>query len=104
MGMKRISLVSQIILLPFIIVMLIMLLSSVLEFSQRGERASLERIETTIEKYAVQCYASEGSYPPDLTYLVNNYGLILDEEKYYYEYNIFASNIRPDIHVFSRIN
>ncbi|MBN2222724.1 MAG: hypothetical protein JW708_10995 [Vallitaleaceae bacterium] len=58
-----------------------------------------EEIESVIRKYAIFCYAQEGSYPNDLSYLEENYGLIIDEEKYLYYYEIFASNIMPDIEV-----
>lgn len=58
-----------------------------------------EEIESIIRKYAIFCYAQEGAYPEDLSYLEDNYGLIIDEDKYIYYYQIFASNIMPDIEV-----
>lgn len=60
-----------------------------------------EELEGIIRQYAVACYAQEGSYPPDLGYLVDHYGLVLDRERYVYFYDIFASNIMPDIQVVS---
>ncbi len=60
-----------------------------------------EQLEGVIRKYAVACYAQEGSYPADLAYLSENYGLILDTEHYVYFYEIFASNVMPDIQVVS---
>lgn len=66
--------------------------------------ASFERVnsvEEAIRKAAVQCYAIEGSYPP-LDYLVENYGLIINESAYYYHYEIIASNIMPVIAVYKK--
>ncbi len=56
-----------------------------------------DAIRQSIEKAAVQCYALEGNYPPDLKYLEENYGIQIDEGKYHYDYFAFASNIKPVI-------
>ena len=45
------------------------------------------------------CYAAEGSYPSDLNYLKERYGIQVDETRYTVYYNIFASNLMPDITV-----
>lgn len=63
-----------------------------------GEQEALQ-IKKIIQSESVQCYALEGAYPPDLEYLVKNYGLILNHKRYYYDYTIFASNISPQIEV-----
>lgn len=72
-------------------------------FRKSGGRIRSDSIENTIRKYAIQCYASEGSYPPNLDYLVDNYGLILDKRNYFYHYEAFSSNFMPDIAVYSRM-
>lgn len=95
----RLNVLSQIIGLPFIIVMILLLSGQLLTYGNKNDDIQLRHIQETLEKYAIQCYASEGSYPPHLDYLVENYGLILNEDKYNYEYHIFASNIMPDIGV-----
>lgn len=61
-----------------------------------------EIIKEAIERACVQCYALEGSYPPNLEYLSKNYGLILNNEKYFYYYEIFASNVMPYVEVYER--
>lgn len=55
-----------------------------------------------IIKSAVQAYAIEGFYPPDITYMEDNYGLIIDHDKYVISYNVFASNIMPEIEIYLR--
>jgi type II secretory pathway pseudopilin PulG len=59
-------------------------------------------VRDTVLAYVAQCYALEGAYPPDLEYLAEKYGLQLDTGRYIYFYNIYASNIMPDVRVFVR--
>ena len=59
-------------------------------------------IEQAISAAMLQCYALEGSYPPDVNYLAENYGVIINRELYYYHYEVFASNVRPEISVTPR--
>jgi len=60
------------------------------------------RIKEAIEMACIQCYAIEGSYPPDLEYLRDNYGIVLDHDRYYYYYEIFASNVMPVVEVYEK--
>ena len=52
-----------------------------------------------IERAAVLCYALEGFYPPQIKYLEEKYGLIVDRDKFLVHYSTFGSNIRPEISV-----
>ena len=67
----------------------------------RSEEARLQ-LEAAVRKSAVACYAAEGIYPPDAEYLKEHYGLQIDEERYIVHYEIFASNVMPDITVILR--
>ncbi len=60
---------------------------------------SLRIVEESVQRGIVTCYAIEGRYPDSISYLEQNYNLILDESKYYIQYEIFASNIMPQITV-----
>lgn len=60
------------------------------------------RIKEAIEMACVQCYAIEGSYPPNLDYLRDHYGIILDRDRYFYYYEIFASNVMPVVEVYEK--
>ena len=55
-----------------------------------------------IERAAVMCYALEGFYPPQIEYLEEKYGLIVDRDKHFVVYRTFGSNIRPEILVHRR--
>lgn len=54
--------------------------------------------EMAIQKAAITCYAIEGGYP-SLSYLVDNYGVILNREEFFYHYEMIGANILPIIKV-----
>ncbi len=59
-----------------------------------GQQESLEK---AISRDVAQCYAVEGTYPPNMDYLVDHYGLTYNEELFYVDYQPIGSNIYPDI-------
>ena len=63
--------------------------------SSEGQRIAVNSITRAV----INCYASEGMYPPSYEYLKEHYGLSIDEKKYIVHYMIFAENIMPDITV-----
>ena len=58
-----------------------------------------QQLEDALRRTAVACYAVEGFYPPDVDYMVQHYGLQYDEDSYRVHYEIFASNLMPEITV-----
>ena len=64
----------------------------------QGEERRLQ-LEESVRRAAVTCYAVEGIYPPDLDYLRQHYGIQVDEKHYDVFYEVFGSNIMPDITV-----
>lgn len=58
--------------------------------------------EEAIMRGIVSCYAIEGSYPESYEYLRDNYGIAVNEDKYYIHYSVFASNIMPEIAVIAK--
>jgi hypothetical protein len=62
----------------------------------------LKTVTQAVDVAVNECYALEGSYPPSLEYLHENYGLVLDTQHYIYDYSVFASNIPPEIHVLAK--
>ncbi|NLK64248.1 MAG: hypothetical protein GX289_04050 [Tissierellia bacterium] len=84
-----------------IIIMLIVYLYMAVDNAERkSNEESYKTLSDAIMRSAVQCYAIEGFYPPDINYLENNYGLLVDHNKYFVSYNVFASNIIPEVQVF----
>lgn len=70
--------------------------------AQNSREESLRMTEDNLRRAVVSCYALEGSYPANVKYLQEKYGLQLNEEKYIVHYEIFAENIMPDITVLER--
>ena len=74
-------------------------LSGLGQASSASDSEGLRIAERSIQRSVINCYASEGNYPPNFEYLKNHYGISVDESKYIVHYDIFGSNIMPDITV-----
>jgi hypothetical protein len=61
-----------------------------------------EAIRDAVIRSARQCYVVEGVYPPNLDYLKDNYGLNVNTNDYYVNYDAFSSNLPPDVIVLVR--
>jgi len=59
-------------------------------------------VKNAVLRCARQCYAVEGSYPESLSYLEENYGLRINTEDYFIVYDVFASNVPPEVRVAER--
>lgn len=70
--------------------------------SQQYQSEESMRLQKALEKAAVNCYSVEGFYPPDVTYLQEHYGIVIDEDKYHVFYDSMGSNMKPDIEVFRK--
>jgi len=99
---------SGISVLPAILsVVLLFAIAVVFVFAAGGYRENrrsreVDDIQTAVMHTLVQCYALEGSYPPDLDYLKEHYGLILDRTRYIFHYDIIGANVMPVVHVLPR--
>ena len=89
-----------------IIVLLIMIaivIKAVSSYDEAYARARLDTVREAVYEALITCYALEGSYPGSLDYLADNYGLIIDRDRYIYHYSIFASNILPEFDVIPKV-
>ncbi len=59
-------------------------------------------VRNAIMNSAKQCCAIEGSYPSSLTYLEQNYGLVVNHGDYAITYEVFADNVMPNVVVLSK--
>jgi type II secretory pathway pseudopilin PulG len=53
--------------------------------------------EQSVRRAMISCYAIEGFYPASYEYLRDNYNVKIDEDKYIVDYEVFATNIMPQI-------
>lgn len=58
--------------------------------------------ERAVRQAAVSAYALDGAYPATFEDLKARSGLAVDEEKYAVFYDVFASNLMPEITVTAR--
>lgn len=68
-----------------------------LEAESRSQGAA--QLEEALRRGAAACYAAEGFYPPDLSYLQEHYALEYAENQYTVHYEVFADNLMPEITV-----
>jgi len=66
---------------------------------ETSEEAQVTLVKNAVRNAVLTCYAVEGSYPQSIEYLIENYGLAYDSERFLITYDAFASNIFPDIRV-----
>ena len=78
------------------------MLSGVRAASEASEEEGLRQAELSVRQAAVSIYALEGAYPESYEALKLSSGIAIDEEKYAVVYEIFASNIMPEITVVRR--
>lgn len=80
---------------------LLFILSVTSAKEHQGEEGR-QQLETALRRAAVACYATEGVYPPTIEYLCDHYGVQIAEERYIVFYEVFASNLMPEITVLEK--
>jgi hypothetical protein len=99
---KRLKIISGLILSVCLIVFSTALIPVIGDTMQKNADITKQTMEASIEKALIHCYAIEGSYPPSIDYLVEFYGVHLEEDRYIYHYEFIGSNIRPVVKVFEK--
>lgn len=86
--------------LPIVIVgVIVFFFTAVSNFDEGRGAEGRDQLETSIRRACAACYATEGIYPPTLDYLVDHYGILIDENTYSVFYEVFSENLMPDITV-----
>ena len=75
------------------------MLQGVRQAARVSDEEGLRMAEQAVRQAAVSCYALEGAYPASYADLKQRSGVAVDEERYIIFYEIFASNIMPDVTV-----
>ena len=85
------------VLFTFAVMMIIVYGLRQTETASRAE--GLRILEDSIRRAVVIAYAVEGRYPESIEYIIEHYGIHIDQTRYVVHYKIFASNLMPDITV-----
>ena len=84
-------------------ILVAVLVSLGLKDAQETQRThALQSATDSIRRAVITCYAIEGSYPESFEYIKENYGVYVNEEKFFVHYNAFASNVMPEFRVMGR--
>ncbi len=67
--------------------------------STKVEEKQTEFLADAVRRSAVQCYALEGRFPDNLSYLEDHYGLIIDHDNFAVYYEPMGGNLLPQIRV-----
>ena len=98
MKRRRIN-AGAILLVPAVLLVLMMFMAGLSNLESGWRSEGKQQLENAVRRAAVACYAAEGIYPPDLEYLEEHYGIQVDRDRYTVMYDVFASNLMPDVTV-----
>ena len=95
----------QQVLLPVITIAIVVwvVYRGTLNINATTEEERLRGVERAVTRAVVQCYALEGQYPASYSYLAENYGLMVDTDKYIVQIDFSGmGNVMPNIIVMPR--
>ncbi|MCF0151127.1 MAG: hypothetical protein HUJ80_06940 [Firmicutes bacterium] len=97
--MKRIILPNLKKLLPVLLLLALVLSFWAAAASALSAEKSMgkARLEESLHRAAASCYGAEGFYPATLQELTSRFGITVDESRYTVYYDVFASNLMPEI-------
>lgn len=81
---------------------MLLFLSGIQHLSEASLARQKESLESALSRSISQCYAVEGAYPPDITYLQEHYGLTYDSSLFLIDYISYGSNLRPEVTVLQK--
>ncbi len=70
--------------------------------SQKARREQKNSLEDAIWRSITQYYAIEGRYPESLEILREEYGLQIDYDEFFVDYQVFGANLIPDVTILDR--
>lgn len=86
----------------FFLVLIIFFVHMVSNISSDTVSRQEESLSQALSRCIVSCYCVEGTYPPNVAYLINHYGLLYDDDTFFIDYRFEGSNIYPDVSVLRR--
>lgn len=80
-----------------LVLVVIFVLAGVQSVKTGSSKEGLAITEKAIHRALIECYAIEGAYPSGVAYLEENYGVLIDHDKYFVYYEAYGRNIMPDV-------
>ena len=78
-----------------------MLYGQIKNMSGEVKKNDADMLKNALENAVITCYAIEGAYPESLEYIEEHYGVKIDREKYFVDYNKNVINMKPEISVYT---
>ena len=94
------SFISVLVSIIFTLVIVTMVWVGLRQAEQASRAEGLRLLEEAIMRVVVHSYAVNGYFPESLDYIIANYGIYIDTSRFVVHYDIFASNLLPDVRVF----
>ena len=85
-----------------IVAALFLFMKAVDNIGTANDAEQAQILEQALTRSITACYALEGAYPPNINYLVENYGLTYDSTEYFIDYQYIGSNLRPDVTIIKK--
>jgi hypothetical protein len=79
------------------VLIIVIFLFGISFISSTSSRDQKQILTDAVNKDVIHCYAVEGYYPPNLTYLEEHYGLTYDKSRYIVDYVPVGDNIMPSV-------
>lgn len=59
-------------------------------------------MRAAVQKSIANCYATEGAYPPNIKYLEDHYGIVINHDKYVVQYELVGTNVMPSFNIIEK--
>ena len=99
---KKMPLIKGAAVVVIVLMVLVFLVQGLSAVSDTTGALGLSAAQQALEHSVMQCYAIEGSYPPDVAYLKKNYALSINEDLYLIHYRPISANLLPEMRVLPR--
>jgi len=86
----------------FTLIVIGMILYGLNQTESSSKAEALRILDDSIRNAVVSCYTIEGKYPESVAYIEENYNIHIDRNRFVVHYDVFATNIMPDIMVIER--
>jgi hypothetical protein len=93
------TLISGVGSIMFTLVIIVMIAIGLRQTEEANRAEGVRLLEEGILRAVVHSYAVKGHYPESIDYIVDKYKINIDKSKYVVHYEVFATNILPDIMV-----
>lgn len=85
------------ILVAFAVLLTLVFGMDYIQDSHKSEQQTI--VESAIKRACIQCYSLEGAYPPNVEYLIDEYGVMVDMSRFSIIYSSNGANLMPYIEV-----